>query len=58
MCESDEARESAANNAGASAPAEQLARTWTTLWGRMGARALLGSLNNLEGEGGVDHDQR
>ena len=55
MCESDEAREYAADNAGASATAEQLSRTWATLCGRMGARALLGSLNNLEGreEGGV-----
>ena len=52
MWESDEARESAADNAGASAPAEQLVRMWTTLWGRMGARAFLGSLKNLEGEGG------
>jgi len=37
MCESDEAREYAADNAGASATAEQLSRTRTTLCGRMGA---------------------
>jgi len=36
MCERDEAREYVADNAGASATAEQLSCTQTTLWGRMG----------------------
>jgi len=58
VCESDEARESVANNTGTSVPAEQLTCMWTMLWGQMGAQALLGLLNNLEGKGGGEHDQQ
>ena len=56
-CDSDRARVYAADNAGASTTAEQLACTWAALWGRIGARGLLGSLKKSGGRRG-EHDQQ